>query len=33
MATAASLMQQARGLGDGRWTDRDERDLALYLAN
>jgi len=32
-ATAAGLMQQARSLGDNRWTDADERDLALYLVD
>jgi hypothetical protein len=31
--TAAGLMQQARSLGDSRWSDDDERDLALYLAD
>lgn len=29
---AAELMQKARDLQDGRWTESDERDLAVYLA-
>ena len=29
---AAELMQKARDLRDGRWTESDERDLAVYLA-
>jgi len=32
-ATAADLMQRGRRLGDSRWTDEDERDLALYLTD
>lgn len=32
-ATAADLMQRARRLGDSRWTEEDERNLALYLAD
>ncbi len=33
VSAAAELMQRGRDLGDGRWTESDERELALYLAD
>jgi DNA-binding winged helix-turn-helix (wHTH) protein/tetratricopeptide (TPR) repeat protein len=30
-SVAADLMQRARNLDDGRWTEVDERELAIYL--
>jgi len=33
VSAAAELMQRGRDLGDERWTESDERELALYLAD